>query len=183
MQLAFSAATAGSVGRAQTQVRAAGLLADGACWIAGGAFRADLFPHRSLRRMQLKVVRQRARANKGYDKGQGLRVPRREPLGAVIGTTRPCMELGSHTPFETWLGMKASWRLVKKGWFFIAGDHDGIRATKSRAGGAMRPFRTYGFIGFAARRLRRQCRECVLTNELRQRPYRRAADQRASVIQ
>src|SRR5882757_4393343 len=98
-------------------------------------------------------------------------------------TTRPCMELGSHTPFETWLGMKTSWRLVKKGWFFIAGDHDGIRATKSRAGGAMRPFRTYGFIGFAARCLLRQCRECVLTIELRQRPHRRPADQRAFVIQ
>src|SRR5258708_20158297 len=92
MQFVFSAATAGSVGRGQTQVRAAALLADGAYWIAGGAYRTDLFPHRSFRRMQLKVVRQRARADKGYDIGQGLRVPWREPPGAVIGTTRPCME-------------------------------------------------------------------------------------------
>ena len=30
-------------------------------------------------------------------------------------TTRPCIELGSHGPFETGLGMKASSRLVKKG--------------------------------------------------------------------
>ena len=30
-------------------------------------------------------------------------------------TTRPCIEFGSHGPFETWVGMKASPSLVKKG--------------------------------------------------------------------
>ena len=41
-------------------------------------------------------------------------------------TTRPCIEFGSHGPFATGLGMKASPRLAKKGWFVMAGDHDGI---------------------------------------------------------
>jgi hypothetical protein len=68
MQLTFSAATAGSVGRAQTRMCAAGLLTNGAYGIADGADRIDLFPHRSFRGTQLKVALERARANKGYDK-------------------------------------------------------------------------------------------------------------------
>jgi hypothetical protein len=68
MQLTFSAATAGSVGRAQTRMCAAGLLANGAYGIADGADRIDLFPHRSFRGTQLKVALERARVNKGYDK-------------------------------------------------------------------------------------------------------------------
>ena len=30
-------------------------------------------------------------------------------------TTRPCIEFGSHGPFDAWVGMKASPSLVKKG--------------------------------------------------------------------
>jgi hypothetical protein len=63
--------------------------------------------------------------------------------------------------------MKSSWRLVKKGWFFIAADLAGIRAAKSRVGGAMRPFPAHGLIGFAMRCFRRQFREGILPDELR----------------
>src|SRR2546427_210894 len=41
-------------------------------------------------------------------------------------TTRPCIEFGSHGPFETGLGRKASPRLAKKGCFFMAAEHDGF---------------------------------------------------------
>src|ERR1700738_703631 len=40
--------------------------------------------------------------------------------------TRPCSELGSHGPLATGVGMKASRSWVKKGWFVMARDHDGI---------------------------------------------------------
>jgi hypothetical protein len=47
-------------------------------------------------------------------------------------TTRPCSESGFHGPFATCVGMKASPCLVKKGWFLMARDHDGIGSLKSR---------------------------------------------------
>jgi hypothetical protein len=40
----------GSLGRAQTHMRAAGLLADGAYWIAGGADRTGLLPQKIVSR-------------------------------------------------------------------------------------------------------------------------------------
>ncbi len=86
-------------------------------------------------------------------------------------TTRPCIEFGSHGPFETGLGMNVSPCLAKKGWFVMAGEHDGKRAMKSRAGRAILPFPANGFVGLAIGALR-QCRKGIRRYELRQRPYR-----------
>jgi hypothetical protein len=86
MQLTFSAAIS-VPSAAQTHVHAAGPIADGAYWIADGAYRIELFPQRPFRGTQLKVVRRKAGSNASYDGAD--QAPRTEPLGAVIGATRP----------------------------------------------------------------------------------------------
>ena len=98
-------------------------------------------------------------------------------------TTRPCIEFGSHGPFETGLGMKVFSRLAKKGWFVMAGAHDGKRAMKSRASRAILPFAANGFVGLGVDGARRQCGKLIPRHQLRQRPHRRATHQRACVTE
>src|SRR4029078_12913154 len=97
-------------------------------------------------------------------------------------TTRPCIEFGSHGPFETGLGMKASPRLAKKGGFIMAGDHGGISAPKSRVCRAIHPFRANGRVGLGDPGALRQCGEFVGCCQLRERPDRSTAHQRTCVV-
>src|SRR6478735_8208395 len=95
-------------------------------------------------------------------------------------TTRPCIDLGSHGPLQTGLGMKASPCLAKKGWFFMAGDCGGMSSVKSRARGAIRPFRAHGLVRFADSFAGKRG-ERIRARKLRQRPYRSPANQRARI--
>src|SRR5258707_3333836 len=98
-------------------------------------------------------------------------------------TTRPCIEFGSHGPFETGLGMKVSPRLAKKDCFVMSGEHDGKRATKSRARGAILPFPANGVVGLASVGSLRQYGKGIPRHQLRQLPHPSSTDQPAGAIE
>ena len=79
-------------------------------------------------------------------------------------TTRPCIDSGLQGPLATDVGMKPSPCLVKKGWFVMAGDHDGNGAMKSR-GGSRAPLLLHRDVGLVAGS-RRQCGERIACDQL-----------------
>src|SRR4051812_14622167 len=94
--------------------------------------------------------------------------------------TRPCNELGSHGPFAAAVGMKRSPSRVKKGRVLMARDHEASFPVKSRVGGA-EPFRADAAVELARTPVPGKRYELIARQQLRQRPRRGAAHQRALV--